>query len=123
MLDRHRDFGALAAAFAHVADRTRETRTRESDTVSDRTWRDLSLDAVFARLDRCITSAGQQMLYRRLRQPSLAPSELRELDRRVQAFTADESLCTAAANALRPLTKTSTLALTPILHGAPPPMP
>ncbi len=63
------------------------------------------------------------MLYRRLRLPSLSADEMGGLERRVHAFSDDESLRNESARALRPLTKTSSLALAPILYGAPPPLP
>src|SRR5579871_4773197 len=40
------------------------------ESIDDRTWNDLLMDDVFAHLDRTESSAGQQVLYRRLRRAS-----------------------------------------------------
>jgi hypothetical protein len=48
----------------------------EGTSLDDRTWDDLNLDAVFARLDRTTSTLGQQLLYHRLRsRPSAAHLE------------------------------------------------
>jgi hypothetical protein len=89
------------------------------DASTDRAWRDLSLDAVFVRVDRCISSAGQQMLYRRLRTPSTTEDDAHDLQRRVRAFAEDEATRTGLARALQPLGRASTLRLSAALHAAP----
>jgi hypothetical protein len=38
-------------------------------SIDDRTWSDLHLDTVFAQIDRCVSPAGQQVLYDMLRAP------------------------------------------------------
>jgi hypothetical protein len=111
-VERHRDFGAIAAA-------AEAWPPRSAYAVSDRTWKELSFDAVFERLDRCVTSAGQQILYRRLRHPVTARSDIDTFTRRVRAFTDDEHLRDVVKRALVPLTKRTTLSLAPIIHGAP----
>ncbi len=57
--DRPRDMDAIATLF-----RSRHSSDQEVD---DRTWNDLLLDDVYRHLDRVESSAGQQILYRRLR--------------------------------------------------------
>jgi hypothetical protein len=109
-LPRHRDFAAIAAAASAWP-------AKNANAVSDRTWKDLALDAVFERLDRCVTSAGQQILYRNLRHPVTAPADIETFGARVGAFIAGEALREAANRALLPLTKRTTLALAPIIHG------
>ena len=112
-IDRHRDLDALASAY-----RCRPSQARHA--VRDRTWnRSVARRGLCGRR-RCVTSAGQQALYRRLREPSLEEGELRQFDRRVQAFADDESLRDECWRALEPLAKTSTLAVAPILYGAAP---
>ena len=44
--------------------------------VDDRTWGDLGLNAVFDRADRTLTAMGEQVLYARLRRPSVTPDSL-----------------------------------------------
>ncbi len=114
-VDRPRDLEALARAYG-----CRPHPPKHA--VGERAWRDLSLDAVFARVDRCCTSAGQLALYRRLREPSLEVGPLRDLERRIEAFVDDEPLRDACWRALTPLGKASALAVAPLLYGKPPPL-
>ena len=109
-IERYRDFDAHRVAYAY---RPSATVPR----VSDRMWKDLSLDAVFSLVDRCITTAGQHALYKRLREPSLAEVEIRALNRRVQTFAGDEVLRQKSRTALLPLAESSTFALVPTLYG------
>ncbi|HEY8468517.1 MAG TPA: hypothetical protein VIL18_02685 [Longimicrobiales bacterium] len=46
--------------------------------VSDRVWQDLDMDAVFARVDRCASAVGQQVLYDLLRSPLPDPERVAE---------------------------------------------
>jgi hypothetical protein len=55
-------------------------------------WKDLDLDEVFLRLDRCTSAIGSQVLYRHLRLPRLSgdvPAERRQL---AQLFSTDSVL-------------------------------
>jgi hypothetical protein len=57
---------------AERAGRYWELRQRHEhleDCVDDRTWDDLDMDRVFARIDTCLTSVGSQCLYAVLREP------------------------------------------------------
>src|SRR5262249_9208773 len=81
------------------------------------------MDAVFSHLDRCITGLGQQRLYSRLREPSLAEGAVAAFDTRVRAFGEDATLRGRFRRALRPLTSHATLDLARILHGDVPPLP
>ena len=49
-----------------------EKRQFEIDNI---TWNDLSLEDIFSRLNSCITSAGEDFLYYRLRHPFIADTE------------------------------------------------
>ena len=44
--------------------------------IDDITWRDLEIDDLFKRLNGTETTAGEEFLYRMLRQPSFDPAEL-----------------------------------------------
>jgi DNA mismatch repair ATPase MutS len=92
-------------------------------TLTERTWRDLGMDAVFARLDRCLTAVGQQALYDRLRTPSFDAARVEAFDRRVAAFSEDAALRDAVREAMTPLHGDAALGLAPLLYGAPPPLP
>jgi hypothetical protein len=47
--------------------RYRQSEEPALDTVDDRTWDDLEMDQVFARIDRTVSIAGRQHLYAMLR--------------------------------------------------------
>lgn len=116
---RERNLGAIASLWrVHPGDEAaREAR------VADRTWRDLSMDAVFARIDRCVTRVGQQVLYRRLRAPSLDPSAVGAFRRRVAAFEEDELLRSSFRRAMRPLAQERALDLPSLLFERAPALP
>src|SRR5262245_54380767 len=115
MADQERNYHAIGSAF--------RASVPEGDSyVTDRTWHDLSMDDVFARLDRCVTGAGQQMLYRRLRTPRFEETELARFDQRVRAF-GDDALRQRFAKAMKPLAQKSMLDLAPMLYGKPPAVP
>jgi hypothetical protein len=99
---RTRDMGELARSCRAVPHGAHGAHG-EREEVSDRTWNDLSLDDVFARLDRCATGIGQQALYARLRRPALDPERVASFDRLVRAFTDDPALRESFGRATAPL--------------------
>lgn len=64
-----RDRNLVAIAEYH---RNRAAALDESASIDDRTWDDLTLDSVFAAIDRTESSIGQQVLYHRLRSAPVA---------------------------------------------------
>src|SRR5262249_16885175 len=75
--ERQRDMEAIASFFRASGD------TNASD---DRTWDDLLLEDVFARLDRTESRLGQQVLYRRLRSAP-APRSLDAFDALIETVS------------------------------------
>lgn len=66
-------------------------RDREScDWVDDITWNDLSMDQIFQRINACDTSAGEEILYWRLRKNSTDREENTALEERISLFSEDE---------------------------------
>lgn len=57
--------------------------------VDDVTWEDLSMDEVFRRIDQCDTSAGEQILYWRLRRNDMSTEERDIFEKRVCLFASD----------------------------------
>ncbi len=112
LIERSRDMASIAAF-----DRLAAKPADESYVLGERTWRDLSMEAVFAQIDRAVSPLGQQMLYRVLRTPWLALRPLLELDRRVNAFASDETLRSRTTSALRPLAAPSAAALAEVIYG------
>lgn len=60
--------------------------------LDDRTWADLDMDAVFARLDHCVSAPGAQYLYRMLRHCESDEAALAERSRQCDALAADTEL-------------------------------
>ena len=110
---RERDMSSIAALF-----RQRPITEEEGAyEVSDRAWRDLGMDDVFARIDRCASALGQQLLYRYLRAPRLTLRPLLDLDRRVSAFVRSPEVRTQSFDALRRLSGSGANSLVRIVHG------
>ena len=61
-------------------------------SVDDITWNDLSMDQVFDRINQCDTSAGEEILYWRLRRNGMDTDERALFEKRVEAFDRDERL-------------------------------
>jgi len=87
-----------------IADLFRCDESRAS--LDDRTWNDLLLDDVFARLDRTESSVGQQSLYGRLRRAPV-PRDLDAFDALVARLTGDVNLRERAQVALARLRHSS----------------
>jgi len=58
---RTRDYSGISLLFAAAP--------QGKDSIDDRTWHDLNMDLIFAKMDRTFTYPGQQTLYRLLRTP------------------------------------------------------
>ena len=114
---RARDFAAIGSLYAAVSDAA--SPAERARGVSDRTWRDLSLDDVFAKLDRCVTMIGKQTLYKRMRRANDPPAEVTRFDRKVRAFGDDPKLCAEFEEAVRSLSGDAA----PLLYRASPPLP
>ncbi len=56
------------------------------DQIDDITWNDLNLDAVYQRLNTCLSAAGDEYLYYRLRTPAKDEDELWHLETRIRFF-------------------------------------
>ena len=77
---RPRDFSVIADLF---------NLRREQDNaffIDDRTWQDLDMDSIFAKIDRTVTIPGQQYLYYLLHKPEFAHSELQKRNNLVKIF-------------------------------------
>lgn len=116
VVERERDFRLIGtyARLQPVADGARGYE------LGERAWRDLGMDAVFARLDRCVSVLGQQMLYRTLRTPWLELDPLLAQERRAKALARDPSLRAKVTDALRPLGQPGAYGLAQIVFGSPP---
>lgn len=62
------------------------------EMVDDRTWKDLDMDEVFAKIDRCVGAVGSQYLYRLLRIYETNKEILKERSRQYDLFRKDNNL-------------------------------
>ena len=60
--------------------------------LDDVTWNDLSMNEIFNRINNCDTSAGEEILYRKLRRNDMGDDERSLFEKRVSAFAGDETL-------------------------------
>lgn len=59
---------------------------QQADQIDDITWNDLYMDAVYQRMNTCLSAAGDEYLYYRLRTPETGTEELEKMERRIQLF-------------------------------------
>jgi hypothetical protein len=82
-----RQFGATPKADLKMEQVDRYWRLKEKHEhptrfVDDRSWDDLDMDSVFARINACQTSVGDEYLYALLREPCFEPAQLEQLEQR-----------------------------------------
>ncbi len=75
--------------------------------VDDITWNDLSMNQVFDRINQCDTSAGEEILYWRLRKNAMDEEERALFEKRVEAFDRDERLRESVEDLLCDMGKSS----------------
>lgn len=78
--------------YHHLLSRRGSFDAQERDTIDDRTWSDLHLEAIFGQVDHAQSTVGKQFLYRLLRTPSCSAEDLAARDRQANCFAADASL-------------------------------
>lgn len=63
---------------------------RKADQIDDITWNDLHMDAVYRRINTCLSAAGDEYLYYRLRTPAESVDELLKMESRIAFFREHE---------------------------------
>ncbi len=74
--------------------------TGDDDGLDDITWNDLSMNGIFNRINNCDTSAGEEILYWKLRRNDMEDEEREIFEKRVSAFGRDEKLREETENIL-----------------------
>lgn len=59
---------------------------QKADQIDEITWNDLHMDAAYQRMNTCLSAAGDEYLYYRLRTPAADVDELRKLEQRISYF-------------------------------------
>jgi len=78
---KNEDLESIASYFSN-----RRKKSASSFTIDDTTWRDLEMDDVFMRLNSTATTAGEETLYRLLREPSFDVEVLKARQRLIDFF-------------------------------------
>lgn len=116
--------GAWSVANARALFRTGLLGTGPGEYLVDEdTWRSLDGDRVFARVDRCLSFAGSQYLYRRLRSPLLDAQELEELEAGLAHLSENKRLCDALASEIETLASVEGWGIAGFLAGPRPKIP
>ena len=76
---------------AYLADPSRDN----SISLFDQTWNDMDMDKVFARIDTCMSRAGQERLYSMLREPFSDSEEVKRRDSLIRYFDINEDIAEA----------------------------
>lgn len=63
---------------------------KEEANVDDITWKDLSMDEIYWRINNCVSSAGEQILYDTMHNTEKSEEELEKLEKSVQYFSENE---------------------------------
>ena len=97
----------------------------EAETVDDRTWSDLEMEEVFARIDRTTSVIGRQYLYAALRIYKNDNSDLEKKESHAlySLFRTDRNLREKIQRALYPLHRRDSAYLTTLLYEDLPPKP
>jgi DNA mismatch repair ATPase MutS len=62
------------------------------NVLDDRTWNDLDMDAVFSRIDRTLSTPGDNVLYKLLREPLFDEEELEERNKIINTYLHNQEL-------------------------------
>jgi hypothetical protein len=114
-VERERNF--LAITMLH------DRRAPGLEEVDERTWEDLAMDEVFARVDRTQGYPGRQVLYHQMRTYEADPAVLAERTRQQQHFRSHPAQREAIQLRLQGLDGTEAAFLAPLLKEELPPKP
>jgi hypothetical protein len=109
---RKRDFDEISAHF-----RITRNEHADGDILDDRTWSDLDLDMIYAKLDRTTTNPGEKILYTILRRPALEAGCLRERKKWISLFAGDRIVREKVQTVLAGLSRDSAESSLELLWG------
>lgn len=110
--ERYRDFAAIAAYHRLTSD--------TSASLSDKTWHDLDMDALYSRIENSVTPIGRQYLYRRLRTTATDQASLDSQSQVTEALRQRTDLRETLQYHLLALTRPTADSLTTLLFDRPP---
>ena len=86
-VDKYRNFDLISLYYRIVSSK------QKCEHVDDKTWNDLNFDSIFTKIDRNITSIGQQYLYHKMHTYEKDPEKLKGPTCQIQS---PFSLCSGA---------------------------
>lgn len=95
--------------------------TAAASAIDDQTWNDLNMNAIFARVDRTLTTAGECVLYRILRTPLMRAEELEQRRKTIGLFESDVSTREAVQVELLSVGRSNARGLVSLVWGDLPP--
>ena len=84
---KEHNFSEISKYFNKIQD-----KKSYKNVLDDRTWNDLDMDAVFSRIDRTLTTPGDNVLYKLLREPLFDEEELEERNTIISASLQNQNL-------------------------------
>lgn len=81
---KHEDLQAISGYYANYS-----AQHGAEGLIDDITWNDLDMDDVFQRISNTCSTAGEEYLYKLLREPVFADGELNERNRLIELFRGD----------------------------------
>jgi len=86
-------------------------------SLDDHTWTDLNMDSVYAKLDRTLSTPGEEVLYSVLRQLEKGPGVLEERDRVIRLFQSNPAARETVQQHLLQLGKDTRADITAMMYG------
>ncbi|WP_138202782.1 MutS-related protein [Haloimpatiens lingqiaonensis] len=76
--------------FEHIRKLHDVLKSKEEFYVDEQTWLDLDMDKVFLKLDRTLSTPGEQYLYHMLRKPCFSQDKLKRTGEKIEYFTTNK---------------------------------
>lgn len=83
--DKKRNFKEIKALYTLI-------KNDSKSQINDQTWEDLTMDKIFAMMDKCFTTPGEHMLYNMLRTPLMETEALKARKVLINFFIENEDL-------------------------------
>ena len=90
---------------------------KKTNNIDDQTWSDLNMNDIYEKIDRTITTPGENILYDFLRTPLLNIEELKKRDKIIELFNEDEVLRKKILAELLKLDKDKSGSITDLVFG------
>ena len=111
---RERKFEAIGIYFSYIK---KSKESHSSHIIDNQTWSDLNMDEVFSKIDRTITTPGENFLYNLLRIPIYNISELEKRDKTIEFLKDNDKLRESLLSEFLKLDKDESEGITNLIFG------